>query len=32
VEGVEGKTRDEAQTKQAIAASVAYLRKLAPFK
>ena len=32
VEGVEGKPWNEAQTKQAIADSVAYLRKLAPFQ
>jgi hypothetical protein len=32
VEGVEGQSWDEARTKQAIAESVAYLRKLAPFK
>jgi sugar phosphate isomerase/epimerase len=32
VEGVEGKPWNEAETKQAIADSVAFLRKLAPFK
>ena len=32
VEGVEGQPWDEVQTKQAIADSVAYLRKLAPFQ
>jgi len=32
VEGVRGQPWDEAQTKQAIAESVAFLRKLAPFR
>jgi L-ribulose-5-phosphate 3-epimerase len=32
VEGIEGQPWDEAQTKRAIAESVAYLRKLAPFQ
>jgi sugar phosphate isomerase/epimerase len=32
VEGIEGQSWDEAQTKQAVAESVAYLRRLAPFK
>ena len=32
VEGIRGEPWDEAQTKAAIADSVAYLRKLAPFQ